>query len=85
MTLAVMTRATLSHTGRPLAAGPATTTIHALVTLGALLRWRRRSAAHATCSSSCLPGSPPSGAFGLFVLFYGPLLAVPRGISARPI
>src|SRR5262249_59359830 len=38
MTLAVMTRATLGHTGRPLTAGPGTTIIFALVTLAALAR-----------------------------------------------
>jgi uncharacterized protein involved in response to NO len=84
MTLAVMTRVALGHTGRPLAAGPATT-IYVLVTLAALLRLAAPLGGAHTCSSSCLPGSPPSGAFGLFVLFYGSLLALPRGISARPI
>jgi uncharacterized protein involved in response to NO len=38
MTLAVMTRATLGHTGRALAAGPATTAIYALITLAAAAR-----------------------------------------------
>ena len=38
MTLAVMTRASLGHTGRPLVAGPGTTTIYVLVTLAAILR-----------------------------------------------
>src|SRR6185312_12465234 len=38
MTLAVMTRATLGHTGRPLQAGAATQAIYALVLAGALLR-----------------------------------------------
>jgi hypothetical protein len=38
MTLAVMTRATLGHTGRVLAAGAMTSAIYALVTAAALLR-----------------------------------------------
>ena len=38
MTLAVMTRATLGHTGQPLQAGPATQVIYACVLIGALLR-----------------------------------------------
>lgn len=38
MTLAVMTRASLGHTGRPLSAGPGTTAIYAAITLAALLR-----------------------------------------------
>ena len=38
MTLAVMTRASLGHTGRPKHAGPLTVCIYILVNLGALLR-----------------------------------------------
>ncbi|MEO8144107.1 MAG: NnrS family protein [Betaproteobacteria bacterium] len=38
MTLAVMTRATLGHSGQPLVAGPGTVAIYLLVTLAALLR-----------------------------------------------
>ncbi|HEV2628367.1 MAG TPA: NnrS family protein [Pseudolabrys sp.] len=38
MTLAVMTRATLGHTGQKLEAGPATQAIYACVLIGALLR-----------------------------------------------
>lgn len=56
MTLAVMTRASLGHTGRALVAGPRMTTIYAPITLAAVLRvlaplfvriiwWRCRSPA----------------------------------------
>ncbi|MBO0735379.1 MAG: NnrS family protein [Alphaproteobacteria bacterium] len=38
MTLAVMTRASLDHTGRPLSAGPITKAIYALITIAAVLR-----------------------------------------------
>ena len=38
MTLAVMTRASLGHTGRPRHAGPATVCIYLLVTVAALVR-----------------------------------------------
>ena len=38
MTLAVMTRASLGHTGRPRYAGPVTVFIYILVNLGAMLR-----------------------------------------------
>ena len=38
MTLAVMTRASLGHTGRPRHAGPMTVFIYILVNLGAMLR-----------------------------------------------
>ncbi|MBI5013050.1 MAG: NnrS family protein, partial [Methylocystis sp.] len=38
MTLAVMTRASLRHTGRPHTAGPRTTAIYVLITLAAIQR-----------------------------------------------
>ena len=53
MTLAVMTRATLGHSGQSLRAGPGTAMIYGLVSAAALLR--------TTCirsrSSSCPHGS----------------------------
>lgn len=74
MILAVMTRATLGHTGRALAAGWGTTAIYSLVTLAALAR--------------IAAGLPPGGyelllhtagyawiaAFLLFLAIYGPML-----------
>ena len=72
MTLAVMTRATLGHTGRPLAATPATQIIYLCALLAALLR-----------VASALGGWPDLmhvagvvwvAAFGGYVLVYGPLL-----------
>jgi uncharacterized protein involved in response to NO len=74
MTLAVMTRATLGHTGRPLTAGPASATIYVLVVLAAVCRvvagfpdmegdlWRTIAA------------DAWIAAFGLFVAIYGPML-----------
>jgi len=38
MTIAVMTRATLGHSGRPIVAGPSLTTAYILITLAALFR-----------------------------------------------
>jgi uncharacterized protein involved in response to NO len=77
MTLAVMTRATLGHSGLPLAADRATTVIYALVTLATLLRlavplfW-----AQATVLT-LLAGLCWTGAFLLFVLHYfGPLTGI---------
>jgi uncharacterized protein involved in response to NO len=73
MTLAVMTRATLGHTGRPLQAGRATQAIYALVLVSALLR-----IAAAFAGSIVLleyAGAAWIAGFTLFVLFYGPLLA----------
>jgi uncharacterized protein involved in response to NO len=73
MTLAVMTRASLGHTGHALHAGPLTVTIYTTVIAGALLR----------VVAPALPGPATflsfgsllwGGAFLLFVLGYGPML-----------
>lgn len=86
MTLAVMTRASLGHTGRPLTAGPVTTAIYLLITLAAVLRLV------APLAGDYVPtlwasGAAWSAAFGLFVLFYaGPLTQPrPQADHARPI
>ena len=82
MTLAAMTRASLGHTGRPLAAGPGTTTIYALITAAAVLRIAAPLAGAAELHVLWLAGAAWSGAFGLFfVLYFGPL-AAPRGAGA---
>jgi uncharacterized protein involved in response to NO len=77
MTLAVMTRATLGHTGHPLAATAGTQVIYGLVVVAALAR----------IAASMVP-SPFAllhiaavawiAAFGLFALIYGPMLLRPR-------
>lgn len=78
MTLAVMTRATLGHTGRTLRADRWTIAIYVLVTLGA---------AHRICAAILpidymraieLAGLFWGGAFLLFVLAYGPKLVRSR-------
>jgi uncharacterized protein involved in response to NO len=78
MTLAVMTRATLGHTGRDLHADGGTTAIYALVTLGAALRvaspWLPFDYLLAIRISAALW----TGAFLLFLLLYGPKLLGPR-------
>jgi uncharacterized protein involved in response to NO len=84
MTLAVMTRASLGHTGRPLVAGHGTTTIYVLVTLAALLRLLAPlGGTHYVLLLSmffCSPRRERRGAvpFGLFVLLYAHPLALPR-------
>jgi uncharacterized protein involved in response to NO len=72
MTLAVMTRATLGHTGRPLQAGPATQAIYALVLVSALLR----IAAALTGPIALLDaaGTAWIAGFACYVVVYGPLL-----------
>jgi uncharacterized protein involved in response to NO len=78
MTLAVMTRASLGHTGHALTAGPGTIAIYLLVTLAAVLRLLAPLAAPYYLVVLALAGAAWSGAFGLFVLIYGPQLLLPR-------
>ncbi len=84
MILAVMSRATLGHTGRPLVAPRGTVVGYALLTLAAAVR----------VASPLLPGALPgdgltvagllwTAAFALFVHDYAPLLLRPRG-DGRP-
>jgi uncharacterized protein involved in response to NO len=73
MTLAVMTRATLGHTGRPLAADRVTTAIYAAVTLAALLRIAAGLVSEETMTLLALSGVFWIGAFGLFTFRYSPL------------
>ncbi len=70
MTLAVMTRATLGHTGRALHAGPATVAIYAAL-FGAVIA---RAGAGSVPGLTELSGLLWLAAFGGFVLVYGPLL-----------
>jgi uncharacterized protein involved in response to NO len=77
MTLAVMTRATLGHTGRPLAAGPGTKAIYALVTIAAVLRVVSPLAGDRFELALWLAGAAWSAAFGLFAVLYGGALARP--------
>ncbi len=77
MTLAVMTRASLGHTGRPKQADRATMVMYALVSLGALLRVTTPTVAAPTASTHVLLGLAAlcwSGAYLLFALLYGPYL-----------
>jgi len=77
MTLAVMTRASLGHTGRPKRAGPLTVCLYILVNLGAMLRVFGPSL---DLSTNLVLGSAAmswSGAYLLFALVYGPFLLRP--------
>jgi uncharacterized protein involved in response to NO len=87
MTLAVMTRASLGHTGRPLVAGSGTKVIYALVTLAALLRVLSPFAGAQMMPILWAAGASWAAAFGLFAILYGRVLAQPRatGHAARPI
>ena len=79
MTLAVMTRATLGHTGQPLTAGSGTTLLFVSIVAATLLRVGAGAVpAHAPLLHTA-SGLAWLGAFGGFVLLYGPLLLRPRG------
>ena len=77
MTLAVMTRASLGHSGRPLHAGAGTTWCYALVGAAALMRVLAPLTAIDAALLFGLSGLAWIGAFGLFVVLYAPLLAGP--------
>lgn len=76
MTLAVMTRASLGHTGRPKHAGPLTVCIYLLVNLGAVFRVFGPSldSSHLVLGLAAMSWS---GAYLLFALVYGPFLLRP--------
>ncbi len=78
MTLAVMTRATLGHTGRPLTAGAGTTAIYLLVTAAALLRVASPLAPGDAMLLLQLSGLAWFAAFALFVAIYGTMMVAPR-------
>lgn len=78
MILAVMTRATLGHTARDIAAGPMTVAVYVLVTLGALLRVA--SALNLVDYRIGMEGAGAlwGGALVLFLIAYTPILFGPR-------
>ncbi|MGE5537109.1 MAG: NnrS family protein [Gemmatimonas sp.] len=79
MTLAVMTRATLGHTGAALTAGAGTTAIYLLVTIAALLRVGAPLAGAGYGLAVTVAGVCWTGAFALYAALYGPRLLRPRG------
>ncbi len=84
MILAVATRASLGHTGRPLAVHRSIAAAYALVTLAAALRIASSSLA----VQHYLPGLVAAGAcwvlaFSIFLFVYAPILTSPRA-DGRP-
>jgi uncharacterized protein involved in response to NO len=71
MTLAVMTRATLGHSGRELKADGWTATIYLAIALAAALRVAAPVVAEVYLPLLCLAGIAWTAAFGLFALIYG--------------
>jgi uncharacterized protein involved in response to NO len=78
MILAVMTRASLGHTARELKANAATTTIYALVTVGAVLRVVASLGLVDYNFGIEIAGVAWAGAFALFLIAYAPVLWRPR-------
>jgi uncharacterized protein involved in response to NO len=77
MTLAVMTRASLGHTGRERHAGPGTVVMYMLVNLGALLRVLGTATDLPIHLVLGLAAACWSGAYLLFAIIYGPFLFRP--------
>ena len=77
MTLAVMTRASLGHSGRALTAGPGTISIYVLVTLAALLRLTAPFTFN-VAEFTAFAGLAWCAAFGLFAILYAPILIAKR-------
>jgi uncharacterized protein involved in response to NO len=78
MILAVMTRATLGHTGRVLRADVATMVIYALVSVAAVLRVIAAWVGQGQMDLLEVAVVAWVGAFGLFLGEYGPMLLAPR-------
>ncbi|WP_375263658.1 NnrS family protein [Palleronia sp.] len=81
MTLAVMMRATMGHTGRALVAGPVLTVAFALVGAAALIRALAGTVVVAGVSGTSLAGLLWVAAFGLFAARLAPSLVAPARIS----
>jgi len=78
MTLAVMTRASLGHTGHALTASRATVAIYLAIMLAAALRIAAPLAGGLTLPLLVLSGLAWTSAFVGFVAAYGPILTAPR-------
>ena len=83
MILAVMTRASLGHTGRELRAGGPTVLIYALITLGALLRVAASLGWIDLMAGMWIAAVAWGGAFLGFAFIYGPILLGARVDEAR--
>lgn len=84
MTVGMMTRTALGHTGRLLAAGPAETMCYVLVQLAAAARVFLPIAWPATyLAASVIAGVLWSLAFAIFTVAYWPILTRPR-VDGRP-
>ncbi len=71
MTMAIMTRAILGHSGRKLSAGPTTRIIYALIIAGTLVRVFAQSFSLDFMVATAISGTLWSSGFLLFALTYG--------------
>ena len=78
MTLAVMTRATLGHTGRPLSTGLLTAVIYLTIVAAALARIGAAVSPAAMMTMLTVAAGCWIAAFAVFVVHFGPMLAGPR-------
>lgn len=84
MTLAVMTRATMGHTGRTIAASATTIVCFGALVIAALLRPLGAVFPEALLAILAASGSAWIAAFALFSLEYGAMLIAPRHSAAKP-
>ncbi len=84
MILAVMTRASLGHTGRDLSATPGTTAMFVLVTVASLLRIAAPFVPDASLALIWISGVAWTLAFGLFTILYFPVFTQPRQQPPQP-
>lgn len=84
LTLAVMTRASRGHSGRPLAADGATVAIYGLICLGAVLRLLLPFTTLPYVLGASLAGLVWSTGMLLFALAYGPMLLNRRSDTVAP-
>jgi len=78
MILAVMTRATLGHSGLEIKANPPTSFLYLLVTLGAIVRVAAPIGLVDYTTGMHFSAVAWAGAFILFLITYGPILFAPR-------
>ena len=84
MILAVMTRTSLGHTGRDLAATPGTIVIFVLISIAAILRVGAPFLNDQSLSAMWISGIAWTAAYGLFAVLYFPVLTRPRLQARRP-
>lgn len=84
MTLAVMSRATLGHTGRALAASPITSVAYLALVLAAVIRPFAEMLPEQYHLILALTGAGWLVAFGLFTFEYGRMLVAPRVEARKP-